>query len=507
MLFSPVAFSVGRYLKERLSVENCLRLHTLAYDHNNAALLRATSHYVGLHFESLSEQEGFLRLDPGALSGILSSDHLAVASEMDVYQAMRRWVMAEPTERSSALQSLLRHLRFPLLTSAEVAEVQADIVTFDPRVELRWEELDGAGRLRESRGLRQGMYQEEIVCIKVPRLRDILSGNGEMDCYVECLNPGTGSRTALPPLELLALPGCTTLGHKLYLSGGKLSDNSYSQALHEYNSLTHCWTRLPDMSTPRSVHMFLTCKQKLFALSGWNDSGPLDSAESFDTAQQMWSPLASLPIILRFSAAAPFKNKLYLIGGDTDSDDAIYQGVLIYDIGSDSWAQVPLGFNLYGAAALSMDAGICVIGGFFSRQASQPYPNRRFSRLLPCTPRCFFMQEAGAVSTDVTVPPLPLPIAFAGTALWHGKVYVIGGVCASRTHDAIYQWQPGEAAWTQFPQNLTGQGKTVRRVLKCVTLKVAEPKMKALLQQTSVSRVAVGLANPNGSGVGGEEGG
>ncbi|XP_077174823.1 kelch-like protein 35 [Paroedura picta] len=501
----PALEHLNRYLKRRLSVENCLRLYRLAHDHNDTVLLSATLPYVGLHFASLSEHEDFPHLDLGALSGILASSHLAVPSEMDVYRAVRRWVTANPAERSSALRGLLRLLRFPLLTAAEAAEVQADAVTLDPRVELRWEGLDGAGRLRATQGLRQGMFREEIVCIKVPRLRDIVSGNSDMDCYMECVDPATGSRTALPPLELLALPGCTTLGHKLYLSGGKLSDGSYSQALHEYDSLADAWTQLPAMSTPRSVHMLLTCQQNLFALSGWNESGPLVSAESFDTAGQTWSPVASLPIILRFSASASFRSKLYLIGGDADSDEVVYQGILVYDVRSDSWAEMPLGFGLYGAAALTTEAGICIIGGFFSRQASPPYPSRRFSQLLPCTPRCFFMQEDGVVSPEFPVPPLPLPLAFAGAALCQGKVYVMGGVCQSRTHDAIYHWEPGEAAWTQYPQNLTGCGKIVRRVLKCVTLKVPEPRVKVLLQESAVSRVAVGLTEAKESA--GKEGG
>nr|XP_056702287.1 kelch-like protein 13 [Euleptes europaea] len=495
----PALDHINRYLKESLSGENCLRLYMLAHDHNDPTLLRATLRYLGFHFESLSEHEDFPRLDLGALGGILSSDHLAVASEMDVYRAMWCWVTAVPAERASMLKALLRHLRFPLLTPAEAAEVQADIATLDSQVTLRWEDLDGARRLQASQGLRQGMYQEHIVCIKVPRLRDIVSGNSEMDCYIECVNPGTGLRMALPPLELLALPGCTSLGHKLYISGGKLCDSSYSQALHEYDSLADSWTQLPGMSIPRSVHMLLTCKQRLFALSGWNESGPLASAESFDTVRQTWSPIASLPIILRFSASAPFRNRLYLIGGDADSDEVVYQGILIYDISSDSWSQVPLEFSLYGAAAVTMDAGICVIGGFFARK--NPSPSQRFSQLLPCTPKCFLMLEAGVMSTDITIPPLPLPLAFAGATHWQGKVYVIGGVCASRTHDAIYHWEPGEAAWTQYSQNLTGCGKIIRRVLKCVTLRVAGPKLKALLQETSASRVAVGLTDPEDSGM------
>ncbi|XP_054855566.1 kelch-like protein 18 [Eublepharis macularius] len=498
----PALELINRYLKERLSVENCLRLYMLAHDHNSATLLHATLRYLSLHFDSLLEHKDFPCLDLGALSSILSSDRLAVASEMDVYRALRCWVMAEPAERLPALRVLLQDLRFPLLTPAEAAEVLAEVVTFDPQLELQWEDVDGAGRLQASGGLRQGMYQERIVCIKVPRLRDIISGNGDMDCYMECMDPGTGMRATLPPLELVALPGCTTLGHKLYLSGGKFSDGSYSRALHEYDALADRWTPLPAMSTARSVHMLLTCKRKLFALSGWNESGPLASAESFDTAQQTWSPMASLPLILRFSAPAPFRNKLYLIGGDADSEEVAYQGILVYDIPSDTWTQVPLEFSLYGAAALAMDAGVCVIGGFFSGKVLHPYPNRRFSQLLPCTQQCFLMQEAGVVSKGITVPPLPLPLAFAGATHWQGTVYVIGGVCASRTHDAIYHWKPGEEAWTQYPENLTGPGGILRRVLKCVTLKVAGPELKALLQETSASRVAVGLSDQGGDGPG-----
>ncbi|XP_007430858.1 kelch-like protein 6 [Python bivittatus] len=493
---TPALPLISRYLMERISPENCVRLYTLGHDHNHPILLHGALRYLGLHFDLLFEHKDFLHLDLGALICILSSDHLAVTSEMEVFQAAQRWVRAEPTARLPVLKMLLRCIRFPLLTQVEVAQLQAEAEMLDQQLELQWQNLDGAGRLQVSGGLRQGMYQEKIICIKVPRLRDILSVSEDMDCYMECLNPATGSRTKLPPLELVALPGCSVLEHRLYISGGKHPDGSYSRALHEYNSLADRWIQLPAMSTPRSVHMFLTCKQKLFALSGWNDAGPLASAESFDVAQKVWSPIASLPIILRFSASAPYKNKLYLIGGDADSDEVVYKGILIYDTHLDTWTQVPLEFSLHGAAAVPMEAGICVIGGFFSRKVTQLYANRRFSQLLPCTSKCFFMREAGIISTEVTVPPLPLPLAFAGATSLRGKIYVIGGVCTSRTHDAIYHWGPGEAAWTQYPENLTGQGTIVRRVLKCVTLKVAEPKLSTLMQDTSASPVAVGLADP-----------
>lgn len=467
----------------------------LGHDHNHPALLHGALRYLALHFGLLFEHQDFLQLDPRALTGILSSDHLVVASEMEVFWAAQRWVRAEPSKRLPELKMLLGCVRFPLLSQEEVAQVQAEAERLGQRLEVRWQDLDGAGRLQVNGGLRRGMYQEKIVCIKVPRLRDILSVSEDMDCYMECLNPTSGSRTKLPALELVALPGCSVLGQRLYISGGKHADGSYSSALHEYNSLADRWTPLPAMSTPRSVHMFLTCKQKLFALSGWNDAGPLASAESFDVAQQLWASIASLPIVLRFSASAPYKNKLYLIGGDADSDEVVYKGLLIYDTHLDTWAQVPLEFSLHGAAAVTIEAGICVLGGFFSRKVTQPYPNRRFSQLLPCTSKCFFMQEDGIISREVAIPALPLPLAFAGATSFQGRIYVIGGVCTSRTHDAIYHWQPGEAAWTQYPENLTSRGTIVRRVLKCVTLKVPIPRLRALAQENSASRVAVGIAD------------
>ncbi|XP_028595487.2 kelch-like protein 6 [Podarcis muralis] len=492
---TPALQHISRYLSERISEENCFHLYMLAYDHNNPTLLRSTMHYLGLNFESLLEHKDFPNLDLGALICLISSAHLVITSEMYVFWAVQRWVAAVPAERRPVLKTLLQHVRFPLLAPREIAQVQEDVAALDQQVELQWGDLDGAGRLQASGGLRQGMYQERIICIKVPRLRDILSVNEDMDCYMECLDPATGSRTKLPPLELVALPGCSALDHKLYISGGKHPDGSYSQALHEYNSVANHWLQLPAMSTPRSVHILLTCKHKLFALSGWNDTGPLASAESFDVVKQTWSPIASLPVILRFSASASYKNKLYLIGGDADSDEVVYQGILLYDILLDTWVQVPLEFCLHGAAAVTMETGICVLGGFFAKKHTQTYPNSRFSQLLPCTSNCFFMREDGVISNEVTIPPLPLPLAFAGAAYFQGKIYVMGGVCTSRTHDAIYHWEPGESSWTQYPESLTGQGTVVRRVLKCVTLKVLKPNLRALVQDDSASRVAIGLAD------------
>uniref|UniRef100_A0A8C3FZM2 Uncharacterized protein n=1 Tax=Chrysemys picta bellii TaxID=8478 RepID=A0A8C3FZM2_CHRPI len=226
---------------------------------------------------------------------------------------------------------------------------------------------------------------------------DLLSG---MDCF----DPYTGRWKKLPGLKCLKHPASTAVEHKLYLSGGKHQDGSCSDTLYEYNSFTGQWIQLPSMSVPRDSHGFLACNLKLYALGGRNDRHGLTSAETFDLVQKAWTPISKLPFRLIYFASTVLKNKLYLIGGEALAvvPKLVYSGILIYDINLDMWTQMPLDFKCYETAAISMNNGICVIGGGTTEEVMIPELPETFAFAMnvratgqsPCSPvqgRCLRM--------------------------------------------------------------------------------------------------------------------
>ncbi|XP_060549150.1 kelch-like protein diablo isoform X2 [Pantherophis guttatus] len=119
---------ITRFLRERISMENCLELYVLSYSHNHRPLLHSTSSYIAFHFEHLSELPAFLYLDVGILITIIASEILVVDSELTVYKAVRRWVTYNLAERLPKFAALMDYVRLPLLTPEELAELSLILV-------------------------------------------------------------------------------------------------------------------------------------------------------------------------------------------------------------------------------------------------------------------------------------------------------------------------------------------------------------------------------------------
>uniref|UniRef100_A0A8D0BI36 BTB domain-containing protein n=1 Tax=Salvator merianae TaxID=96440 RepID=A0A8D0BI36_SALMN len=362
-----------------------LPIYELGYAHSDPALYEEAKSLVSLHFRRLSSDKTFLNLNPSTVISIISLDSLVVSSELVIYRAVWRWTMAQSTSRFPFLGKLLECVRLPLLTQEELREVQSELTRYRD-LRPRWRRLNRQERLQQCRGLRRGMYSTCIVCV------DLFNMEGPElktnDFQVGCFDPQTETWEKLPLLKCLYCARCVAVGDKLYVTGGVHTDDTYSDTLHEYSPLRGRWTQLPSMSVPRASHGFLACSQSLFAMGGWcKYEDYLDSAESFDLEQKVWSPIARMPLALSHFASAVLKNKIYLVGG-----------VLIYEVSSDLWNQVFLDNECYWSGAVGMNNGVYVVGGYFRsrvRHHNERWPD---SGNLHCTRKCFFLGEDGRIS-------------------------------------------------------------------------------------------------------------
>ncbi|XP_062987401.1 kelch-like protein 17 [Elgaria multicarinata webbii] len=484
----PLKEMVGRFLEMNISMSNCLSLYSLAHQHNHDALIQAALRYIKQHFGPLAKQDAFLSLEYGALTELISSDSLEVPSELAVYQAVRNWVESATSARLPLFKELLGHIRFPLFSHEEHMDVQADIAEYYRHVRLRWKELDGAGRLQESGGLRKGMYDDCFVCVEVNENRT-QDGDGP-ESYLHCFDPSAEKWEKLPPLKYLSYSGCASVDCKLYLSGGQKDNCTFVDSLHEYNSLTGQWTQLPSMSTARALHPFLACNNTLYALGGCNDTGSLCSAEAFSVAQNAWAPISNLPLALMYPASAVLKNKLYLIGGKASKS---YRGLLIYDTNADWWTEVPMEFACYGAAALSVGTGMYVFGGYTEERGSFLAHGVMATEEVPfCTKGSFYLYENGRVSWEISIPELPVALAFACALEWQGKIYLLAGKEEQRIYKTCYSWVPEDTSWTQCPEEIPTTNNEMQ-IFNSATLKMPKKPIRTLLLETTATSAVVGV--------------
>ncbi|XP_033012360.1 kelch-like protein 2 [Lacerta agilis] len=502
----PLLEICSRYLLQHISPENCLSLYQLGYAHSDPDLLEEAKILVNLHFKRLSiEDKTFPNLNPSTLISIISMDSLVVSSELTVYRAVWRWVMAQSTSRLQFLGQLLTHVRLPLLTQEELREVQSELMRYRD-LRLRWKRFNRQERLQHSGGLRRGMYSTCIICV------DLFNMEGPelktKDFQVGCYDPQAGTWEKMPLLKCLYCARCVAVGDKLYVTGGVHTDDSYSDTMHEYSPLMGRWTQLPSMSVARASHGFLACNQQLFAMGGWcKYEDYLDTAECFDLARKFWAPIARMPFALSHFASAALRNKLYLVGGVTDTVGSWYASrkVLIYEVAMDMWSQVYLDNECYWSGAVAMNNGIYVIGGYFR---SRTRHNEHWSETgnLRCTRKCFFLTEDGQVDRRVTIPRLPIELAGAGVVRWKHRIYVLGGENTymynnlegeneEEYYNTVYYWELGATKWVKCQERLpfTSWGLSG---FGCTTMKVPKKPILELFRKTSVALTAIEVVNP-----------
>lgn len=468
-------------------MNNCLSLYSLAHEHNHQGLHQTASRCISQHFEPLTKQDTFLSLQYVALINLLSSDRLEVSSELVIYQAVRNWVESASAVRLPLFKELLGYVRFPLLTREELVDVQAEIAEYYKHVRLRWKELDGAGRLLESGGLRRGMYDQCFVCTEVNDSK--IQDGDDLDSYLHCFDPHAEKWETLPPMPYLIYSGCAAVDCKLYQSGGQKDNCSFVDTLHEYSGLTNRWTQLPSMSTRRAVHPFLVCGKKLYALGGCNDAGPLASAEVFSVEQNTWAPIANLPLPLMYPGSTVLRNKLYLIGGKTSRN---YRGLLIYDTNDDWWTEVLMDFACYGAAAVSVGTGIYVIGGYTEERGNFLVHTAIATEEGPyCTKGSFYLCEDGRVNWEVNIPQLPMALSFACALEWQGKIYLLAGKDDQRSYNTSYTWVPGDMSWSLCPEEIPTFKEA--RIFSSVILKMPKKPLRCLLLEKSAALAVVGV--------------
>lgn len=471
-------------------MDSSLGLYALAYAHNHQALLRVATEHITQNFEPLSEHEAFPELDLSTVISIISSEKLLVSSELTVYHAVQRWVRSQPVQHLTLIKKLLGQVRLPLLTSEEVTVVQEDIIAHYGHAHLQWEQLDGTGRLQKSGGLRHGMYDDWIVSLGL-FVSNMQGGVVErLKTHFLGFNLQTESWEEIPPLMYLDSSGFLSVGHKLYVSGGQRLNGSVLSNLHEYDALIGRWVQLPSMSVPRREHGFLACKQKLYALGGRSGRSVLDSAETFDLIRKAWSPIANLPFAVSHFASATLKGKLYLIGGfsHTRASGLAHRGILIYDTSSNVWSQVPLAFQCYKSTAVTMDNGICVIGGLVEESSRRETPGTVIRALISGTHKCFFLSKDGTVSQDVAIPELPILVLPPCAVQWQRRIHVLVG-------NTIYQWKPGESSWTRSRKSAPNTRVTFLTVVNGVTLRVPKKNLQPLLREASAALTAVWVAD------------
>lgn len=115
MLASASAMQLVRVAKlcekhclRQLSPKNCVRAWLLADRYNFGELKKKAFNVVLDSFPMIVDCVEILQLEKGSLQQVLADDHLSVACEEDVFQALVRWVQFDEDNRKTHFAQLVR---------------------------------------------------------------------------------------------------------------------------------------------------------------------------------------------------------------------------------------------------------------------------------------------------------------------------------------------------------------------------------------------------------------
>jgi Kelch motif len=205
-----------------------------------------------------------------------------------------------------------------------------------------------------------------------------------------------------------------TAERRLYVAGGY--SNGVARAdLYRINSSLNSWEKLAPMHHPRGALALVAMGQTLYAIGGAARGTEVAQVEAYDTVQNVWTDVGTLPLPRDHGAAWAWQGLACLAGGRSP----VTARVDCFDPIKKVWSRLPdLPFATSGAGAIAIEGQVIVAGG--ENAAETALVNHVF-------------RSVGAAWSDeaMLVPRHGVQLAVFG-----GRVWACGGATAAGYHAA-----------------------------------------------------------------------
>ncbi|CAI9725152.1 actin-binding protein IPP [Octopus vulgaris] len=411
------------YLKQQLSVDNCIGIYIFAEAHACEDVLNAAEKYIYSHFAEVEQSEEFFDLPKETLIHFLSSEHLHVRTELEVFHLALRWLLHDIATRKVFIWDVMSPVRFPLIAEHQLQEylqnsfdlgdnehdISLSVICYKMYKHNRLKTSLMRPRLQTCKNIyiiagfsrlqgKKWADGETLSCVEkfdtfekqwkiMPDVEDARSGHGtavfnkkvfvaggEHDSLicdtVECFDPTTGAWSGIACMNFprcnLAL--CADRYH-LYAIGGWIG-SELGATIEKYDSTLDQWMVCGKVNTLRYAMGYVEHEEGLFYLIGGADySGiELKTTECYNPVTKEWTVLRDMPTRRSHVAVTIIDNYIYAVGGCNEHEGAL-DVVEKYCIDTDSWSIIPpMLSNRAGASVVTVDNIIYVFGGWFTEK-------------------------------------------------------------------------------------------------------------------------------------------
>uniref|UniRef100_A0A4W3H938 Kelch-like family member 26 n=1 Tax=Callorhinchus milii TaxID=7868 RepID=A0A4W3H938_CALMI len=428
----PVVELCQEFLKSAMSVETCLNIGQMATTFSLASLKESVDSFTFAHFLQISEQEDFLHLPLERLIFFLRSNQLKNCGEINLFRAAVRWLQHDSSRRDSA-GPLLGHIRFPLMSPAELVDGVQSVPVMVEDGACRRYLLEAFNyrllpfRQHQLQSPRTGIRSDTVSLAAfggTPYTDNDRAVSGRIfaltvDTTSSCSSSSSRQFRELPPMETSCSHVCVAvLDNFVYVTGGQRlqyrSGEGAVDSCSRYDPHLNQWLRLRPLNEARIQFQLDAVQGRLYATGGRNRTGSLASVECYSPGRDEWSQVRPLLRRTWGHASTPLGGRLYLSGGygvTAEDKRALY----CYLPGDDVWqCKSPMNEPRVLHCMASAKGRVYSLGGRMDH-----------------ADRCFDVlhTEYYLPETDqwTSVCPMRAGQSEAGCCALGGRIYVVGG--------------------------------------------------------------------------------
>ncbi|XP_053732923.1 kelch-like protein 9 isoform X1 [Synchiropus splendidus] len=423
----PVLRFCNQLLSSEITIDNCVEVERIASVLLLDDVKKNIGEFVGQNLAELVECGRYLHLSESSMANALASNSLEGFSEMELYHIAKWWLEHDQAARGSSVYTLMRNIRFPLMTASELLQISLE------------EEEESKSLMRSSTAcvnllLEASNYQ--IMPFMQPVLQNdrthirsdathILALGGVMrqqlvvSRELRLYDEKTGYWRALQPMEVPCYQhGVALLGGFLFIVGGQSTYDTKGKtavgSAYRYDPRFNVWIQIASLNEKRTFFHLSAVMGKLFAVGGRNATGEIDSVECYNLKNNEWTFVTSMMEPHYGHAGTVHKDLMYISGGITR--DTFQRELWCYDPADDAWSRKADMMELRGLHCMcTVGDRLFVMGGNHFRG------NSDYDDVLACE---YYSPE---VDQWTLVAPMPRGQSDVGVTVFNGHIYVVGG--------------------------------------------------------------------------------
>ncbi|XP_078526613.1 ectoderm-neural cortex protein 1-like [Lissotriton helveticus] len=438
--FLDIRDASADFLEKNLHPANCLNMMLLSDAYCCEGLFELSWRMCLANFASVYQTEDFLRLPKAKLMELVRSEELEVEDEAIVYEAVIGWVKFDLPRRHDDLPDLLRCVRLALLPEAYLRNIVAgDELVYGHKLgkEIVEDAVRCKMKILQNDGLVTGFCAQPR---KISQALLLLGGQTFMCDKIYMIDQKTSEimpRTDIPSPRKEC--SACAIGCKVYVTGGKGSENGASKDVWVYDTLHDEWSKAAPMMVARFGHGCTELDHCLYVVGGHtavtgsfpaSPSVSLKQVEQYDPHADKWTLMAPLKEGVSNAAVVGAKMKLFVFGGTSTNRDKLPK-VQCFDPCLNRWTvptTCPQPWRYTAAAGLG--SHVVVIGGDTEFSASSAY---RFNS------ETYQWSKFG----DVTSKRISCRAVASGN-----KLYVVGGYCGAQRCKTLDCYDPSSDTWS-----------------------------------------------------------